>query len=469
MKPRTATVAAALLLAGCKAVGPDYHPPRDIANTSPAATGAFDASHDPAFAQAPLPDHWWRLYQDPRLDALVAEALAANDDLRAAEANLRKANALVRETSAQRLVQTQVTAATTLEHNYSLLSIGAPEPGIVTYEALFGATLPIDLFGKVRRAIEASADDREAAFAARDIVRVRVAAAVTRTYADVCAANYQAEITRRVIAIQQETLDATQRLQRGGRGTAFDVSRARTAAEASAARLPAFAAQRQAALYLMATLLGRPPADYPREIASCAVLPRIAQPLPVGDGAALIRRRPDIREAERQIAGDTARIGVATADLYPEIRLAGGIGTAAPLSLAGTDESFSFGFGPLLSWSFPNFVAVKARIAAAGAQTDADVSRFDATVLGALRETETALDGYARRRDSVTALTRARDSAGVSLGQARKLFRFGRGDFLSLLDAQSSFANAEANLATQQAAESDDQVAVFLALGGGWE
>jgi len=464
-----ACCAIALALGGCKTVGPDYHYPAGTSATAPAAIGAFDASHDPAFEQAALPDHWWKLYSDPRLDALVTEALAANADLRAADANLRRADALVRETAGQRDVQTTISGGATLEHDYSALSGGAPEPGIVTYEGLLGASLPLDLFGKIRRGIEASEADRDAVLAARDLVRVHVAAAVTRAYAQVCAANYQAGVTRRIVEVQQETLTATQRLQRGGRGTAFDVSRARTAAETSAARLPGFAAKRQAGLYLIAALLGRPASAYPRDIAACDALPVLSKPLPVGDGAALIRRRPDVRQAERTIAADTARIGVATADLYPQVSLGGGIGSAAPLSLAGKDVSFSFGIGPLIHWTFPNRPIVKARIAAAGAQVDGDIARFDSVVLSALRETETSLDAYARSRETVAALARARDSASVSTAQARKLFRFGRGDFLSLLDAQRASADSEATLAAARATMTDDQIAVFLALGGGWQ
>lgn len=459
----------ALALAGCRTVGPDYHYPQGTSATAPGATGAFDASHDDAFAQEPPPDHWWTLYDDPKLDALVTEGLAANADLRAAEANLRRADALLREASGRRTVQTTISGGVTLEHDYSALSAGAPEPGIMTYQGMLGASLPLDLFGRIRRGIEASEADREAVLAARDLVRVQVAAGVTRAYAQLCAANYQAGVTRRLIALQQETLTATRRLQRGGRGTAFDVSRARTAAEASAARLPAFAAARQGALYLIATLLGRLPADYPREIATCDTLPTLAHPLPIGDGAALIRRRPDIRQAERMIAADTARIGVAAADLYPNITLGGGIGSAAPLSLAGKDASLSFGIGPLIHWTFPNRSVVRARIAAAGAQADGDIARFDATVLTALRETDTSLEAYARSRDTVAALTRARDSARLSSAQARKLFRFGRSDFLSLLDAQRSSTDAEASLAAARAAMTDDQIAVFVALGGGWQ
>jgi outer membrane protein TolC len=305
--------------------------------------------------------------------------------------------------------------------------------------------------------------------AARDAVRISVAAATTKAYADVCAANYQIATVQRVVTLQQQTLDATVRLQRGGRGTAFDVSRARTAVESSKANLPAFHAKRQTALYLLATLLGKAPAEYPREVDTCATLPRLSQPMPIGDGAALIRRRPDIRQAERTIAGDTARIGVATADLYPTVSIGGGIINDGKLENFGKTHSFGFSLGPLLSWSFPNRPIVRARIDAANAQVEADLARFDQTVLDALRGTETALETYARDTDRAVALESASDSAGLSAQQAGKLFRFGRSDFLNLLSAQGALATAQVNHAAAQAALVDDQIAVFLALGGGWQ
>lgn len=458
--------ALGLLLTSCATAGPDYHRPEHGVDHAPAATGAFASADDPAFAQAPLPDHWWRLYDDPALDALEEQALAANADLRAADANLRRADAIVRETTAGRTVATDISGGTTLSRQSGT---GSTLPGIVDYDLGIGASYQIDLHGKIRRAIEASMADREAVVAARDAVRVSVAAATAKAYTDVCAANFQLAVTQKVVKLQQETLMATQRLQRGGRGTAFDVSRAQAAVDSSAAALPGFVAQRRAALYLLATLLGRPPADYPKDVETCAALPRLTRPMPVGDGAGLIRRRPDIRAAERTIAGDTARIGVATADLYPQVSFGGSLGLAGPLGDVGSPSSFGFSLGPLLSWSFPNRPVVKARIAAAGAQVDGDIAHFDATVLEALRQAETALETYARARDTVAALARARDSAAVSANQAGKLFRFGRGDFLSLLDAQRALASAQASHAAAQVALADDRIAVFMALGGGWQ
>ena len=466
MTRRVLPFAAVLLLAGCSTAGPNYHPPAHSAATEPSATGAFASGRDRAFVNEPLPGNWWRLYSDPRLDTLVAQALSINADLRAANANLRRADAVVRETEASRSITTDLSGGATLARPSGT---GESLPGVLSYDLGITAGYPLDLRGKIKRAIEASMADRDAVEAARDAVRVSVAAATAKAYADVCAANYRLAVTERIVSLQRETLNATQRLQRGGRGTAFDVSRAQAAVDASEATLPAFAVQRRGALYLLATLLGRPPADYPRDVEQCATLPRLARPMPISDGAALIRRRPDIREAERTIAADTARIGVAMADLYPSISLGGSAGLSGPLKDIGGPTSFGFSLGPLISWTFPNRPVVKARIAEAGAQVDADLAGFDSTVLGALRETETALETYARDRDQAAALGRARDSAALSAAQAGKLFRFGRGDFLSLLEAQSALAQAEAAHAAAEAQLADDQIAIFMALGGGWQ
>ena len=466
MTRRLVPIAALALLAGCATAGPDYHPPEHAVSTNTAATGDFVSGRDPAFVNAPLPDHWWRLYDDPRLDALVEQALSANADLRQADANLRKADAVVREVGAGRSLTTDLSGGAALGRPSGT---GESLPGVLGYDLGITVGYPLDLRGKIRRAIEASEADRQTVEAARDAVRVSVASATTKAYADVCAANYQLAVAQRIVKLQRDTLDATIRLQRGGRGTAFDVSRAQAAVDASEANLPAFTAERRGALYLLATLLGLPPADYPRDVERCAALPRLARPMPVGDGAGLIRRRPDIREAERTIAADTARIGVAVADLYPQISLGGSAGLSGSVKDIGGPTSFGFSLGPLISWSFPNRPVVKARTDEANAQVDADLAGFDSTVLGALRETETALETYARDRDRTAALGRARDSAALSARQAGTLFRFGRGDFLSLLEAQSNQAQAEAAYAAAQARLVDDQATVFMALGGGWQ
>lgn len=454
----------ALAVAGCTA-GPDYHVPEHAMAQAPSAQGAFVAGHEAAYDPAPLPDHWWRLYDDPRLDGYVTEALAANTDLRAADANLRRATFVVREAETGRLPEATLSASGGVARPQ-----GSVErlPGSAVYDLGGSIAYPLDLAGGIRRGIEAARDDAEATRAARDQVRVTIAAAVTRSYASACSANRTLAATQRVLDLQHQTLDVTQRLFRGGRGTAFDVTRAQAAVDQSAAAIPSILAGRQAALFELAALMGRAPADYPRELESCPAPPALKQPLPIGDGAALIRRRADVRAAERSLAAATATIGIETARLYPQVSLGGSAGFGGPISAIGTGSQFSLSAGPLLTWTFPNRAVAHARIAEAGAAAEAASAQFDGTVIAALQQTETALSAYAREIDRDRALERSRDDAVKATSQADRLFRFGRTDFINLLTAQSNLAAAEATLAASQAAVVDRQIDVFLALGGGW-
>ena len=458
--------AAALLLAGCTTAGPNYTLPDPAVVNRPSAQGAFDSGKEKRFADVPLPDHWWQLYGDTRLDGFVAEGLAANADLRVADANLRRADAVVAEVAAGRTLSTALGGGASLSRP---AGTGGSLPGTVGYDVGLSLAYPLDLAGRIRRAIEAAQGDAEAVAAARDNVRVTVAAEIARSYAAACTANMVLAANNRVLALQRQTLGVTQRLQRGGRGTAFDVTRAQSAVDQSAALVPSTIATRTAALYRLATLMGRAPADYPKDVASCATAPTMRKPLPIGDGAGLIARRPDIRAAERSLAAATARIGVATANLYPQVSLGGSVGLTGPLSAFGSGDAFHVGLGPLISWSFPNRPIVRAQIAQAGAAADAALAQFDSTTLEALRQTETALSAYAREADRNAALARAQASAARAANQAGTLYRFGRTDFLALLSAQAALTTAQANLAASDALLVDRQVDVFKALGGGWQ
>lgn len=457
----------ALPAGGCVS-GPDYRIPDTAMAKAPMANGAFSAGKEKAFSQAALPDRWWRLYDDQRLDGYVQEALAANTDLRAAGANLRRADAVVREAEAGRTVQSSLSASTFAAR---VGGYTGTIPLDLPYSYLLDASIsyPLDLAGGIRRGIEATRDDAEAVQAARDQVRVTVAAAVTRSYADACSANHSLAATRRVLDIENRTVAAMQRLFKGGRGTAFDVTRARTAADQSAAAIPTIIAARQAALYSLAALMGRTPADYPKDVESCTTPPLLRQPLPIGDGSALIRRRADIRAAERQLAAATAGIGVEAAKFYPQVNINGSAGLAGTLSALPSAASFGGLIGPTLSWVFPNRKLLHAQVAAAGATAEAASARFDGTVIDALRQAETALSGYAREIDRDRALEKTRDDAELSANQADRMFRFGRTDVLSVLSAHSQLAEAEAALVSSRAELIDRQVNVFLALGGGWE
>lgn len=462
----------ALALAGCAAVGPDYRLPEQAAARRPAAAAPFVQAREQAvYRQDELPPHWWRLYQDGQLDSLVEQALAANADLRVAAANLERAQAVMRQAQARQQPTVDVSATPAFGHASGVQEL---QPGLRprdrwSYSGGLGVSYQLDLFGQIRRAIEAAQDDAQAAQAAYDAARVTVAAETARAYADLCAAGMQLDSARHSVQVQRQSVDAVQRLLAAGRGTTLDVARARSQLEQLQAELPPFQAGQRTALYRLAALTGHAPAELPQSLLACARPPRLAQAIPVGDGAALLRRRPDIRQAERSLAAATARIGVATADLYPKISLGLSGVSAGPAALFGEPGTFSWSVGPLISWTLPNTGAAQARIAQAEASTKVALARFDATVLNALRETESALVTYARQLDRDAALRAAREQGAQAAAQARQLFRLGKTDYLTVLDAERTLAGNESALAASQAQLAGDQIAVFLALGGGWE
>jgi outer membrane protein TolC len=228
-------------------------------------------------------------------------------------------------------------------------------------------------------------------------------------------------------------------------------------------------ARQRTALYRLAVLTGEVPSAFPAEVAQCTTPPRVASAVPVGDGAALLRRRPDVRQAERQLAGATARIGVATAELYPNITLGASFGGVGFMDHFGEANTWKFSLGPLISWNLPSTSSARVHIAQAKAGTEGALARFDSVVLNALRETESALTVYARELDRNAMLRAARDQSALASRQTGKLYRFGRTDFLAALDADRTLASAENALAASDAQLAADQVQLFLALGGGWE
>ena len=237
----------ALALAGCTTVGPDYQVPADAVAERQSAQAPFAQAQEDVFRQDAVPGRWWRLYNDPTLDGLVEKALAANTDLRVAGANLERAQAVLRETQAQQQPSLGVNASPTYGHASGLQEMqpGIDPPNRWSYSAGAGVSYQLDLFGQIRRAIEASSGDAQAAQAAYDATRVTVAAETARAYATVCSAGMQLASARHSVKVQQESLDAVQRLQQAGRGTVLDVTRARSQLQQLRANLPPFEAQQR--------------------------------------------------------------------------------------------------------------------------------------------------------------------------------------------------------------------------------
>ena len=454
---------SSLALAAC-AVGPTYVAP----TPPPAASGPFLSTTSPALSTDPVATNWWRLYRDPVLDGLIADALKANTDIRVSVARLEKARANLRGARSDRLPQGGVSAGAT----YGRLPEGQRAPGAPredwSIDAGLSVSYEVDLFGRVSRGIEAARGDAAAAAADADAVRITVVADTTRAYADAASGAARLKVARQIVDLLDKSLLLTQRRHDAGLVTQLDVSRIATLRQQRAADIPAIEAERQAAILRLATLTGRPPADLPAIATERSVGLEITQPIPVGDGQALLARRPDVRAAERRLGADTARIGVATADLYPHISLGASLGSTGPnIGDVFTGGPLRWLVGPLISWAFPN-EGGRAKVAAAKADTQASLATFDGTVLGALEETETALSTYARALDRRTFLKAARDEAAKAATITRAQQREGAVDSLVWLDAERTFAETEAALAEQDARVADAQIDVFRALGGGW-
>ncbi|MFC5477281.1 efflux transporter outer membrane subunit [Massilia suwonensis] len=472
MRTRLLPLAALpLLLAACgTVVGPNYTVPEQAVVKRLDAAAPFAGAAEKPFSQQALPGHWWRLYRDGTLDSLVEKAFTANTDLRVASANLARAQAVVQEAEQLGRPSADVSASPGFGRAAGAASgVGHALPDRASYDAGLHVSYQLDLFGKIARAVEAANADADAAQAASDLARVTVAAETTRAYLEACSSGQQIAIARRSVELQDKFVRSTAQRVKLGRGTALDNSRALGQLEQLRAALPPLEAQRRTALYRLAVLTGETPARFPQAVASCERVPVLAAAIPVGDGAALLRRRPDIRQAERVLAASTARIGVATAELYPQISLGLSAGSTGALSGLGESNTWRYSLGPLISWSLPSTSTARMHIAQAEAGTQAALARFDGIVLNALRETETALTNYARELDRHAALTAAREQSALASTQAAKLYRFGRTDFLTTLDAERTLASNEAAVAASNAKLASDQVNLFLALGGGWE
>jgi NodT family efflux transporter outer membrane factor (OMF) lipoprotein len=463
-----ALLAMLTLLAGC-AVGPSYRPPAIAAGAQAPLVSLSPAAE----TSAQPPDEWWQLYSDPLLDQLLQEAFAANDDLKIAEANLSAARSLLEAAKVGRYPQTVAEAGAVYGRDpvtEEILEIGGHRPAnLWIFDDILDVSYEIDLFGHVRRAIEASRADAEATAAARDSVKVTVAAETTRAYAQICTLGEQLAVARRSFDVVSRETDITVRGHEAGANSEFDVVRAQGLVAQVRAAIPPLEGQRRAALFQLADLLGRTPSNAPAAVQACATPPHLSALIPVGDGAALLKRRPDVRQADRRVAAATARIGVATADLYPRISLTGFYGGASSaLDELTHNPGLAWGVGPAINWSFPNQAGPRARIRQARANEAAALAGFDGVVLQALKETEQSLASYGAELDRRQALAEAQDKAHRAFDLAHDQLLAGASTYLDLLATEQSLVAADAAVAASDGALVQDQIAVFKALGGGW-
>lgn len=473
LRGRAFGAAAALLLAAC-AHAPAYQPPRQPVPQAYAEPSAPTTDADLSA--------WWRGFRDPVLDRLVAQALAENLDLKAAASRIREARAGETIAGARGLPQAQADASASRNHiseNAIPVPPGAggaggspfafPGATFSQFKLGFDASWELDLFGATRHGVEGAEARTEAqVWSGRDL-QVSLSAEVARTYLELRSAQARAAVARAELERQQDALELVRSKVDAGFVTHFDLDQQASATRQAAAALPPLQAQARQQIHALGVLLGSPPEALVAELSPEAALPDAAPVPPPGLPSDLLRRRPDIRSAERKAAAAMADVGVATADLYPRISL-----TASP-SLISTDlsslldwSSRNYSFGAGLIWPLFDAGRLKAQLAQADERQQRAVLDYRKSVLGALKDVEDALARLdadrSRRADLEAAVGQARGARAIALDQ----YRAGTANYTGVLSAEQGLHQAEDQLAQTRAAEAEDAVALYKALGGGW-
>ena len=463
---RTAPLLLLGSLAACT-VGPDY------AGPPVTPTAAQFRRADAAVQAPPKMTDWWNDLGDPALARLVDRALAGNFDLAAAEARLAQARALLRERRADTLPSGTI-GADYARSRPSFAAFGDQlVPGLKPddldlYSLSYDASWEIDLFGRKRRTVEASVRDLETRTAELDDVRLMVATETAQAYVALRQAQRRLQLDREAEQVQSRQFTLITERERLGVASDLDVQRVSALLDSTRAAIPSAEADIGIALDRLAVLTGAAPGAVDDLAGDAAAIPAPPEAVAIGDPAELLRRRPDIRAAERRLAAATARIGINAADLFPTISLRGIIGLQAN-ALGGLGDGLNYSAGPSLRWLFPDFGAIRARVEAATGRRDEQLALYQGSVVAALRDAEGAALRFARLGDEVTLRARAEASARRAAMLAETRYRAGAGSLIDMLDAERERVRSSVILADAQAARTAAFVTLQKSLGLGWQ
>ena len=464
----------ALLVAGCRAVGPDYVAPKP---SLPASFAEVPGTILGQASEAPfIDDAWWKNFTDTTLDTLIAQALKSAPDLAEAEARVREARALQGFAGGGRYPIADADGEYARNLGSGNVPTGVPPgglgPGIRSnlYQAGFDASWEIDFFGGIRRTIEAANANYQAVAEDRADVTLTLLAEVARDYIDLRGAQRRIEVAQKNLAIERDLLALTQSLLTAGLAPQQDLLRAEAQVRDIQAAIPEFETDERAAGYRIAALIGRPFAEVSAELSLPSPIPQSAAEIPVGLPSDLLKRRPDVRAAERRIAAANARIGVAQADLYPHFSLIGVAGLETlSFSSFGNASSGYYQIGPGVTWRIFDAGRIRFQVQAESARTAAATAAYERSVLDAFRDVETALVSYANAkvRSDELAAESAADAEAAEI--AKLLYARGVESFLPVLDAERSLYAADDALAQSERDSALALVALYKSLGGGWQ
>lgn len=459
-----------LLAAGGCAVGPDYRPPQPSAPSS-----WYGAADRASFASERRPElvHWWTLFDDPSLTSLVERAVENNLDLKQARARVRQARAARGAAAAGLWPTADGTAAYTRSRTQAQeasVARGGASGTLELFQAGLDAAWELDLFGGSRRNVEAAEADLQASIEDERDTLVSLVAEVGLNYMDLRRFQQQAAIARKNLEIQRHSAELTRKRHWAGFVGALDVANAEAQVATTEAQIPILEASAEQAIYRLSVLTGKEPASLVEELSTPAPIPGDPPEIPMLLPSELLLRRPDVRRAEAQIHAATARIGVAASDLFPKFNLAGSTGfrgTALEEWLQGSRRVWSF--GPAVDWQIFNAGRVLSAIELQEAVQEEALLAYQKTVLTAFQEVENALLAYSKERQRRQALLEAVAANRRSVDLATRLYVQGETDFLHVLEAERSLYASEDALAQSERNLAANLVALFKALGGGWE
>ena len=454
---------ALLLAAGCAVVGPDYKPPKAQ------VPGTWQGIKDPALVPRKGDiQRWWEVFHDSLLSRLIAEAARENLDVRVAWARVKEARALVGVAAGAEVPSLDASGSSTWQRTSKYDSV----PGGVTdsnHRIGVDASWEIDLFGRIKRTIEAAEADYQATEEDRLDTLVTLYGEVALTYIEVRTLQARLEAARKNIASQREVVGLTRSRFKHGLATDLDVAQAVQVLASSEAELPPLRTALTQAINKLALLLGKQPGALYQELSRPKAIPLPPPKVAVGVPADILRQRPDVRRAERQLAAQTARIGVATADLYPSFSLTGSLGlSATDPGYWGRSGSHFFSIGPSFQWNIFDGGRIRSQIKVEDARTEQALLTYEQTVLKALHEVENAMVAYRQQRARLRALERTVNASRRTVRLALRLYKEGLKDFQSVLDAQRSLFTYDNQLAQAKGEVANNLVRIYKALGGGW-
>jgi outer membrane protein, multidrug efflux system len=467
---------AMMALAGCAPVGPDYQ------KTEPAVPSAYGSVQTGiSTCVAPGPCYcgsWWQVLRDPVLDQLMTRAVEGNPDIRMARARVQQARALAGVSAARLLPEGGPQGSYDVYRRSDVMvptQTGGSTPSAFRrrgelYEVGFDASWEIDIFGGVRREMEAADADLDAAGEGLRDVLVTLQGEVARNYMTLRGEQLRMDIAQRELASRRTNAAITESRFNAGLVSHLELARAQGEVAVAESRIPSIENGILAAVHRLGVLLGREPGSLLSSLSPPAPLPTIPDDLPAGLPSELLRQRPDIRKAEREVAAATARIGVSTADLFPRFSLTGYFGYLDDdLDSLSWRSGHFWGFGPSIRWPILNFKRILSQIAAKEAVRDEALAQYENVVLLSLEEVENALVVLSREKRRAASLAVAVTANDEALNLARELYTAGAESYLAILDAESALFTAEDELARSRINRAVGFVSLYKALGGGWQ